>query len=350
MVFAGNFRLGSTEHGLAAGFRDDGWNVHEIDIRTYVGFSVSFTDRLVSRLERKDRLAAYRAEIEAVCELLRPDVLFSVKGRGLNADLFNRARRIGVRAIILWPDYHFDYPDIDVNALLQSDLFITTKSFQMSWLAERGLASRSAFVAHGYDPSCHTPTLGTIAEDGYTADVRYIGNHSVSKQEWVQWLGSTLPEIRFCVAGGGWHESLSQPIAKRIVETDGYFGLAYSRAIQTARINVAFHMGKAPNGWEDHVSTRSFEIPACGGFMLHIDNDEVREYYDVGTEIDVFSSKEELADKCRYYLANDDIRRRMAKNAHERCVPAYSYTARANEISDALAVFGLLKDSDSRGS
>jgi spore maturation protein CgeB len=85
------------------------------------------------------------------------------------------------------------------------------------------------------------------------------------------------------------------------------------------------------------VSIRTFEIPACKGFMLHIDNDEIRTVYDVGREIDVFATPAELAKKIEYYLANPSKRGAMVESAYTRCVPAYSYRSRAEAILSAVS-------------
>ncbi len=95
-------------------------------------------------------------------------------------------------------------------------------------------------------------------------------------------------------------------------------------------------MGQVSSDWADMVSTRTFEIPACRGFMLHVDNEEIREFYKPGVEIDVFASPEELADKIKFYLRRPDLRAKMIERAFQRCVPNYSYIARARYISSFL--------------
>lgn len=336
MVFAGSFWTGGTENGLSPGFRKLGWIVQEIDHRDYFNGGGPLWNRVIARLAKRHSQARYEAAVMAACQHLRPDVLFTVKGAHLNKRTLESVSALGVRTVCFWPDYHFEYPIVDMDALLGVDLFITSKSFQMPWLAERGLGERSAFVAHGYNPAAYQPVLRTVVKGDYTADIRYIGNHSPAKQGWIEELARRLPDASLKVTGHRWRQALRPALAKRIIEAEEYVAASYSFAIQTARINIAVHFGKAPNGWEDLVSTRTFEIPACGGFMLHIDNDEVREYYDVGREIDVFSTPEELADKCRFYLAHDELRRRMVEKAYERCVPRYSYEARAEEIAKLL--------------
>lgn len=94
-------------------------------------------------------------------------------------------------------------------------------------------------------------------------------------------------------------------------------------------------MGVADHtGWQDLTSARTFEIPACKGFMLHIDNEEVRGLFTPGEEIDVFNDVDELCAKIESYLAHDEEREAMIEPAYRRCVPAYSYDERARVISE----------------
>jgi len=58
----------------------------------------------------------------------------------------------------------------------------------------------------------------------------------------------------------------------------------------------------------------------------------VLKYYEEGKEIACFASPEELVDKVRYYLANEDERLRIAKAGHERCIRENSLSSRARVI------------------
>ena len=66
--------------------------------------------------------------------------------------------------------------------------------------------------------------------------------------------------------------------------------------------------------------------------MLHERNSEVLELYREGKEIACFSSPKELADKIDYYLAHPVVRKQIAKAGFARCVPAYSYDSRMEQI------------------
>jgi spore maturation protein CgeB len=82
----------------------------------------------------------------------------------------------------------------------------------------------------------------------------------------------------------------------------------------------------------DETTTRSFEIPACGGFMLHERTPELLEFYEEGKEVAAFGSVEELASKIDHYLAHPEERHAIARAGYARCVPAYSYDDRMKEI------------------
>jgi spore maturation protein CgeB len=111
----------------------------------------------------------------------------------------------------------------------------------------------------------------------------------------------------------------------------GLTGSRYAKAIRAARINLAI-TSWAGRVEVDETTTRTFEIPACVGFMLHERTPELLELYEEGREVTAFGSVEELASKIEYYLAHPEEREAIAHAGHVRCVPAYSYDSRVKEI------------------
>lgn len=332
MVAATEFRDGATGSGLVGGFRQLGWLVQTVDHSTFAASPRSLPLRIASRLAREALQQAYRDAVWRQCDALRPHVFFSVKGSGLDAQLLRRIREFGTKTVMYYPDYHFDYPGVDQSSFDFYDMFVTTKSFQLEWLRQRLGAGRVAYVPHGYSDEVFQPVFDSLSDQGYLFDVLYMGNHSPYKQRWLERLLELSPGLKLGVAGNRWREQKSPLKIARSSMLGEVRGLSLAKIIQSSRVNIALHFGKSESGWEDLVSTRTFEIPACKGFMLHIDNPEIRDLFNVGKEIDVFSSPEDLHEKIQYYLARPDQRLDMIEHAFARAVPAYGYSCRAAEI------------------
>ena len=104
-------------------------------------------------------------------------------------------------------------------------------------------------------------------------------------------------------------------------------------AIASSRISLGFVREICP----DQHTTRTFEIPAIGGFMLADRTDEHSEFFEEGKEAEFFGSDAEYADKLKYYLAHEEERDRIAKAGHERCLSSgYSYDDRMKLVLSEL--------------
>lgn len=343
MMMASEFTHGSTARGLVGGFRALGWDVAEVDVLNFVLRGRGRLSRAAARLLWNNSIAEYNAEILRVAELNQVELFLTIKGVNIARSTVERLRANGTRVVVFYPDVLFDHVGVDEKVLAATDLIVTTKSYHAPYLDQLVGPARHAFVHHGYCPSAHSRRHppGAIP---YRWDIGFIGNASPHKAAHLTDVARAFPDRRFVIVGNGW-TSLAQgtPLAPFVLGaplTGDYF----ARAIEETRINLAIHHGEVgPDKWQDLTSTRTFEIPAAGGFMLHVDNDEVRTLYEPGREIDVFASEQQLVERIGYYLANEAERAAMAEAGHDRCVPAYSLEARAVEIAAALRERGLLE-------
>lgn len=80
------------------------------------------------------------------------------------------------------------------------------------------------------------------------------------------------------------------------------------------------------------LSLRVLDILGAGGFLLSNAQAELEEYFQIGTELDTFTSLEELTDKTAFYLAHPDIAAQIAQNGHTVAKTKFSFEQQLSKI------------------
>ncbi|MGA2114127.1 MAG: glycosyltransferase [Bryobacteraceae bacterium] len=107
---------------------------------------------------------------------------------------------------------------------------------------------------------------------------------------------------------------LPSDVWKLLGPTHVVLGDDYRNALCGSRIGLSFY-----SRWNrDHYTTRSFEIPACGVFLLSERTEAMCALFDEGIEAEYFSTTAELIDKARYYLKHDSERRAIAQRGYDK--------------------------------
>jgi spore maturation protein CgeB len=336
-LFAGDLSSYSTGIGLVAGFRALGWDVAEAPMLEPTIRSTLPSLRIAARVLGPLSARSYNQQILDMAERSGARVMLTVKGIAIAPDTIRTLRQRGVLTVNFYPDYKFEYHGFEEAMFDDYDLVVTTKSFQVDYLRRRLGDERVAMVHHGYVPEVHRRRGSLGAPPRYLWDVGYIGNASAAKLAWLEPVARTLGGRSMIIVGNDWEQLAKGTALAPYVFGAPLAGDQFARVIEHSRINVAVHHGGGgAQGWADLVSTRSFEIPACGGFMLHVDNPEIRTLYEAGREMDVFSGPDELLAKVEHYLSNESERQTIADAGHVRAVPAYSLHTRAAELLAVL--------------
>ena len=92
------------------------------------------------------------------------------------------------------------------------------------------------------------------------------------------------------------------------------------------------------------IKGRVFEVPACGGFLLTGDAENLRDYYKPGRDIVTFDTLDDLIDKARHYLDHDDQRRAIARAGYERTLAEHTYRHRFGAIFRRIGLPGYTQD------
>jgi len=82
----------------------------------------------------------------------------------------------------------------------------------------------------------------------------------------------------------------------------------------------------------DQMKARNFEVPSCGGFLLTGKVPHLENFFDIGKEVAVYTSIEEMIEKIRYYLAHEEERQRIANAGYLRTLRDHTYENRFRDI------------------
>lgn len=84
------------------------------------------------------------------------------------------------------------------------------------------------------------------------------------------------------------------------------------------------------------IKGRTFEVPACGGFLLTGQADNLTEYYEENKEIVIFKDKNDMIEKCKYYLENESQREKIAQAGYKRTILEHTYEQRFKQIFERI--------------
>jgi spore maturation protein CgeB len=244
-----------------------------------------------------------------------PDLVWVEKGLTVEPSTLRalRARWPGTLQLVYSPDDQFNPRNQSrqwLACLPLYDLHVTTKTFNVSELRASG-ARDVYYVSKGYSPEVHRPHPVTPElRERLGADVGFIGWPEAPRERSMRFLARSGVPVR---VWGPWPKR--KAAANLRVEGRPLWDAEYARAIAATRINLGFlrHVNR------DRHTTRSIEIPACGGFLLAERTPEHRELFREGEEAEFFASDGELLEKTRWYLAHEEERARVAAAGMHRC-------------------------------
>jgi hypothetical protein len=206
------------------------------------------------------------------------------------------------------------------------DYVFTTKTYNLHELKYFGAKKIKLFL-DSYDEKTHRPVELTDADRmRFECDVGAIGAFEPERAALLEYLAEN--GVKVSIWGNGWANWVGRKI-NLDVRNEFLFGEDYSKAICATKINLNF-LRKINR---DEVTSRSVEIPACGGFMLAERTERHKHFYQEGIEAEFFDSKEELLAKVKTYLSYGLEREKIAKAGRNRCLNSgYSMNAQLSSI------------------
>jgi spore maturation protein CgeB len=101
-----------------------------------------------------------------------------------------------------------------------------------------------------------------------------------------------------------------------------------ARAARAARIALnSLHFAEV-----DGLNCRAFELAGCGAFQICTARPVLSEHFEIGAEIETFSSSTELVEKIRHYLRNPDEAAGIGARGQLRAHREHTYEIRLSQI------------------
>ena len=334
ILFLGENWYGSCARACCYALRRLGHDVSDIDAQTVFPQLHWRSSRAVRRLFDRRLIAEYNHLVLDVASAFSPDMLLAFKARDLAPQTLQTLRSQGIALYNYYPDTSaFAHGSLLPRALPEYDCVFFTKKFLHKDVTAHTSLKASVFLPHGYDPELHK--LWPLDQKDlaqYTCDVGVIATYTQQKEKLLSKLVALKPDIDLQIWGNQWERCSSGNLSK-FIKGAPLNGTSYAKALRAFRISLGIMSGEVKGASQgDETTTRTYEIPACGGFMLHERTQEVLELFEEGKEVACFDSVKELAGKIDYYLAHPHERAAIAAAGHARCVPAYSYDNRMKDI------------------
>jgi len=199
---------------------------------------------------------------------------------------------------------------------------------------KRAGAKEVKYLPFGYDAELHYPVEVSGEEKKvYGSDVAFIGTRDKEREWWLNYL----LDYDLAIWGDGW-EKANKRIQKKWRKKT-VIGREFSKVCNASKIIL--NLIRKQNIHAHNM--RTFEVPACKGFVLSTKAQEQSEFFEEGKDFACFSAPKELKEKIDYYLPRDELRREMALRAYEKG-KCHTYLERVKRILD---VYGKIKSSSS---
>jgi spore maturation protein CgeB len=144
----------------------------------------------------------------------------------------------------------------------------------------------------------------------------------------VLFIGTWMPErglflqeliqagVPLAIYGNDWQKAPEWPALQTVWHGPAIYGDDYLKAIQLAKVSL----GLLSKGNRDLHTTRTFEIPYCGGLLCAERTSEHLQLYQEDIEAVYWSDVQECIEKCKKLLNDDKMRAGIAEKGRIRCL------------------------------
>ena len=262
---------------------------------------------------------------------LRPDLVLVLKGETLSGEVLAEVKRLAHGPLVTWwVDDPWRFPSSLERFALFDHVFVFDRSYVLR-LEALG-AKRVHFLPCACDETVYRPmrlTRGDQRDLG--SDVAFVAWSYPEREAVVRALARA---VDIGVWGGGWRnlETLRTGRGTPVVRGSAVSTLTAARIYNASRIGLNAHASQTRLGG---LNTRAFELLASGLFQLVDRVAGIEQLLTPDVEVVCYSSPDEARQLAKHYLADGEMRLRIATKGRARVLEEHTYVCRMRTLCHA---------------
>ena len=331
-VYDVDFQSSGNKYPLQKAFQDLGHEAQMFDWQTYL-YSYK-APHIINRVRDRFLFDSVAKKVnEAFTDLLSKhyyDLILIVRGDHLYPESIDLAKE-RAKVVVNWNSDDLFNKVMTTKHILNSftkyHLHLSARKHLQDEYLSKG-AQNFEVIDWYYRPELSFSKLQLNAIN-YQNDICFIGSWSKRRENIIL----SLSDFQMQLAGWGWRKKLNLNqlpkwnVQNHIRMTD------MAKIFSETKINI--NILTIEN--RDQTNFRNFEIPACGGFQISERSDQLLELFKEDIEIVCFSSADELLDKCKFYLRNENARQKIAIAGYKKVTEGKNTTIdRVNTIIELI--------------
>lgn len=272
-----------------------------------------YVNKIINRLQESIfnfKIEILKSRLKKIVEDFKPGLIITANGSNIDEEILQYLKQKGIPIFNFYPD-PIPYNNFSFIKRIPSYTCIVTysKDHVPSWYLLG--AKKVLYLPFASDPSVHSPhSLSENEKTFYYSPLAYLATW----QPYAALFPRKLVKFGLKIWGDQWYRLDKNSKLKQCWQGEGIgIGDEFSKVCSSA--SIIFNVVRPVNG-QSH-SMKTFEIPACGGFMLTNRTEEQINFFPEDIAAVYFSTEDELIDKVQFYLKNESIRKSILVKGYE---------------------------------
>lgn len=336
MIFVGRTGDVATSPSRRKAFEAMGFDVTSIDLSRFVETGGRWVTHFRLKFSWGPGIRKLNRHFVRLTHEVQPSIIWVDKGQFIWPESIQQAREVSGAVIVhLNPDDPFGGSWLGwknfIRAIPAYDIHAVARDVN---IAEYYAAGAKQVVRYhwAYDPAIHRPMLTDPAtRTRLGGSVGFIGDWEDHRERSIVRLAEAGIPVR--VWGPRWTRKCTARNANLRIESGSLIADEYAKAICAFDINLGF-LRKINR---DQSTTRSVEIPACGGFLLAERTAEHLSMFVENEQVAYFESDQELISQAHFFTNNPERRRQIAFAGRQRCISSgYDHLSRQRRLFEEI--------------